>query len=67
MSDTSDDKSELNALVCVVCGAKTQNVFNISFKAKPICESCANTITIQQVTRWCMGARNTMTTYPKGG
>ena len=35
---------------CKVCGKKTKNVFNISFKAVPICESCACSITAQQVT-----------------
>ena len=34
---------------CRVCGYKTSVVFNIRFKATPICESCANAITMQQV------------------
>ncbi len=33
---------------CKLCSAKTNNVFNIKFKAIPICESCAATIFLQQ-------------------
>ena len=36
--------------ICRVCGEETPWVFNIKFKATPICESCANAITLQQVT-----------------
>lgn len=34
---------------CKVCGQKTEIVFNIQFKATPICESCAVSICLQQV------------------
>ena len=34
---------------CEICGEKTETVFNINFKAIPICENCANQITLQQV------------------
>ena len=36
---------------CKVCGVKSDTlpVFNIKFKAVPICETCANAITRQQV------------------
>lgn len=33
---------------CKVCGKKTEVVFNINFKATPICESCATSIFLQQ-------------------
>jgi len=33
---------------CKVCGDKTTIVFNIDFKATPICENCAVSIFIQQ-------------------
>lgn len=33
---------------CKVCGEKTNVVFNIGFKATPICEGCANAIFLQQ-------------------
>ena len=33
---------------CKVCGEKTEVVFNINFKATPICESCATSIFLQQ-------------------
>jgi hypothetical protein len=35
---------------CKVCGDKTTTVFNIDFKAIPVCESCAASIFIQQAT-----------------
>lgn len=35
---------------CRVCGENTETVFNIKLKKTPICESCATSITIQQVT-----------------
>jgi len=35
---------------CKVCGAKTTVVFNINFKAVPICDDCARTIFFQQAT-----------------
>lgn len=34
---------------CKVCAKQTPVVFNINFKAVPVCESCANQITLQQV------------------
>jgi len=34
---------------CVVCGSLTKTVFNIQLMAIPVCETCANTITLQQV------------------
>ncbi len=45
----SVSKPIINNGVCVVCGDKTQVRFNIRFKGTPICESCANAITMQQV------------------
>jgi hypothetical protein len=36
---------------CKVCGAKTKVVFNINFKATPICEDCATSIFLQQA-KW---------------
>lgn len=41
-------RSELNTLLCVICDAETDNVFNINFKKKHICEDCANSIFLQQ-------------------
>lgn len=43
-------ESRTNDLLCVVCGNKTNVIFNIKFKAVHICESCANTITAQHIT-----------------
>ena len=34
---------------CKVCKSETENKFNIEFKATPICEDCANSIMLQQV------------------
>lgn len=34
---------------CIICQRKTQNVFNIKFKATAICEDCANIIALQQI------------------
>jgi len=34
---------------CSVCGKETPNVFNISLKAVPVCERCADSISLQQV------------------
>ena len=36
---------------CKVCGDKTEVVFNIDFKATPICEGCASAIFLQQA-KW---------------
>jgi beta-glucanase (GH16 family) len=36
---------------CKVCGDKTEVVFNIDFKATPICENCATAIFLQQA-KW---------------
>lgn len=33
---------------CRVCGDKTETIFNIDFKATPICEGCAGIIFLQQ-------------------
>ena len=33
---------------CKVCGDKTTSVFNIDFKAIPICEYCAMSILLQE-------------------
>ena len=33
---------------CKVCKTPTAVVFNINFKAKPICEDCATSIFLQQ-------------------
>ena len=33
---------------CKICNSKTDNIFNIDFKATPICESCATSIFAQQ-------------------
>jgi hypothetical protein len=35
---------------CKVCDEKTISAMNINFKAVPICNSCANSIMIQQAT-----------------
>jgi hypothetical protein len=35
--------------VCRLCGEDAPSSFNIKFKPVPICENCANQITIQQV------------------
>ena len=40
---------------CVVCQAiETQTVFNINFRAVPICQSCSRTIFLQEAT-WLSG------------
>jgi hypothetical protein len=44
-----------NALDCLLCGDKTQNVFNIGFNAMPVCERCAASITLQQVQFYTQG------------
>lgn len=36
---------------CKICNTPTDTVFNISFKAVPVCESCAASIFVQQ-SRW---------------
>jgi len=36
---------------CKICKRKTENIFNIKFKATPICEECATAIFLQQ-TNW---------------
>jgi hypothetical protein len=38
---------------CKICESRTKVVFGISFKAVPICESCARAITKQQVVDMC--------------
>lgn len=42
------ERNNPNMKKCKVCGDKTNNVFNINFKAIPICENCATTIFLQQ-------------------
>lgn len=44
---------------CVVCGDKTQVVFNINFKATHICEDCATKIFIQQAVWYATGDKPT--------
>jgi ribosome-binding protein aMBF1 (putative translation factor) len=34
---------------CELCGKDTNSVFNINLKMKFVCDSCANSIVIQQV------------------
>lgn len=34
---------------CKICNTMTPNLFNINFKPVPICEDCADLITIQQI------------------
>lgn len=41
---------------CKVCGNKTDVVFNIDFRATPICEDCATSIFIQQAS-WYVNER----------
>lgn len=36
---------------CKVCGDDTEVVFNIDFKATPVCECCATVIFLQQA-KW---------------
>lgn len=33
---------------CKVCGSLTNSIFNIDFKAVPVCEECARRIFLQQ-------------------
>ena len=42
---------KINMKKCKVCGEKTEVVFNIDFKATPICEGCATAIFLQQA-KW---------------
>lgn len=35
---------------CLLCGKETDVIYNIGFTAVRVCESCANAITMQQVT-----------------
>lgn len=37
---------------CRVCEEPTKVYFNINLKAVPICESCATSIAMQQVSWW---------------
>ena len=43
---------------CRVCKDNTEVVFNIGFKATPICESCATAIFIQQATWYTQQGQN---------
>ena len=38
---------------CKLCARPTKVVFNINFKAVPVCEGCACTVTMQQVVALC--------------
>ena len=40
---------EVNKQKCKCCGKLTEYVVNIKLKAVPICDVCADSITIQQV------------------
>jgi len=42
-----DPEIELES--CTICGQLTPNVFGINFKAIPVCETCADSISLQQV------------------
>ncbi len=44
--------------LCKICHTATSNVFNIDFKAVPICEDCATAIFIQQATFYCKKHKN---------
>ncbi len=45
-------------LPCKVCGAKTPVVFNIDFKATPICEDCGTAIFLQQAQWFASESKN---------
>ncbi len=45
---------------CKVCGDETEVVFNIDFKATPICESCATRIFLQQAEWYARTANRTI-------
>ena len=34
---------------CLICGLETNQTFNFSFKQRPICEYCENTIVKQSI------------------
>ena len=36
---------------CRICDNDTENIFNIEFKATPICENCATSLFLQQA-KW---------------
>ena len=44
----------METLKCKVCGKKTNSIVNINFKKVPICDSCCNQITMQQVRYLCL-------------
>lgn len=46
---------------CKVCNTKTRVVFNIDFKAVPICEGCACSIFLQQA-NWFVQQQNEIET-----
>lgn len=41
--------SEENKQKCVVCKEMTPVIFGINMKPVPLCDNCANQITVQQV------------------
>jgi len=43
---------------CKICKKETEIVFNIGFKAVPICENCAKTIFIQQANWYAQQKQN---------
>jgi len=47
-------KLEVFRMECKVCGGLAVNRFNIDFDLVPVCEQCANAITMQQV-EWLVG------------
>ena len=42
---------------CVICGKETDLVYNINWKAVPICKQCALSITKQEVSSWVIKKR----------
>ena len=42
--------------ICATCGKNCVTFFNINFEKRYICEGCANSITIQQITFLMRGA-----------
>lgn len=43
---------------CKICNRLTFNTFNINLKSTPICENCADLITVQQVLYWKEQSKN---------
>ena len=55
MADTVWEGTKKDLKQCKICNNITNVVFNIKFKAVPICEDCACAITKQQVIWLCNG------------